>query len=347
MFERLHHQRIAKILEAMNADLLTDMQCFFGGGTAISLQLQEYRESVDIDFLCSSDEGYKKLRIIVFDDFDGLFKIPVKRLRDVRIEKNKVSTLLEIDGASIKIELFKEIDPQIKGTILPTLKVPTLSREDLYAQKLMANGDRGGDRHVLSRDIIDLAMMLQSWGDIPLSAWNRAYKNYGNQLSRAFHGAVGMILDNDWLATCLSRMKMDMDLLRPIQHVLESAGSKLPLNEKESEEQKQRIQNLLLLKDKGAVEHSLWKRSNEVLKSTRIENINWVEVENKVALDGFLREGLDFWVISDVITQHSPGAVSPYRQEMLFKKIERFAKGLDFSNDEEMFLEDEFPKPKF
>ncbi|MEH0072719.1 nucleotidyl transferase AbiEii/AbiGii toxin family protein [Pannonibacter sp. Pt2-lr] len=38
----------------------------FGGGTAIVLQLDEYRESVDIDFLCASQEGYRLIRQAVF-----------------------------------------------------------------------------------------------------------------------------------------------------------------------------------------------------------------------------------------------------------------------------------------
>ena len=52
-FERPHHQRIAQVLCALNAPLLRDNHCLFGGGTAIALRYGEYRESVDIDFLVS------------------------------------------------------------------------------------------------------------------------------------------------------------------------------------------------------------------------------------------------------------------------------------------------------
>jgi hypothetical protein len=55
MFERPHHQRIATLLQAFDADLLLQANCYFAGGTAIVLSLGEYRESLDVDFLCASN----------------------------------------------------------------------------------------------------------------------------------------------------------------------------------------------------------------------------------------------------------------------------------------------------
>ena len=65
MFERPHHQRIAQVLEALDASLLLKHRCLFGGGTAIALTHGEYRESVDIDFICSSVDGYREIRGLV------------------------------------------------------------------------------------------------------------------------------------------------------------------------------------------------------------------------------------------------------------------------------------------
>ncbi|MEO9632426.1 MAG: nucleotidyl transferase AbiEii/AbiGii toxin family protein [Sulfitobacter sp.] len=62
MFQRKHHNDILNALRCLDGDLLLDAECYFGGGTAIVLNLGEYRESVDIDFLCASKEGYRKLR---------------------------------------------------------------------------------------------------------------------------------------------------------------------------------------------------------------------------------------------------------------------------------------------
>lgn len=52
-----HHRHIAVVLSALNADLLHDLGCCFGDGTAIALLYGEYREFVDIDFIISSQVG--------------------------------------------------------------------------------------------------------------------------------------------------------------------------------------------------------------------------------------------------------------------------------------------------
>ena len=59
MFKRAHHNRILQVLQAFDPSVLSEAKCYFGGGTAIVLQLEEYRESVDIDFLCSDIEAYR------------------------------------------------------------------------------------------------------------------------------------------------------------------------------------------------------------------------------------------------------------------------------------------------
>jgi len=62
LFERPHHQRITHILSAINAPLLRENNCLFGGDTVIALRYGEYRESVDVDFLVSDVASYRNLR---------------------------------------------------------------------------------------------------------------------------------------------------------------------------------------------------------------------------------------------------------------------------------------------
>lgn len=62
LFRRRHHNVILHVLRCLNGDFLREAECYFVGGTAMVLELGEYRESVDIDFLCASEEGYRKLR---------------------------------------------------------------------------------------------------------------------------------------------------------------------------------------------------------------------------------------------------------------------------------------------
>lgn len=80
MFERAHHQRIARVLDALDGQLLREAHCLFGGGTAIALRFGEYRESVDMDFLVSDVASYRNLRQLLTGPagFAGLLRAGLK-----------------------------------------------------------------------------------------------------------------------------------------------------------------------------------------------------------------------------------------------------------------------------
>lgn len=42
LFRRRHHNDILRALRSLNGELLADAECYFGGGTAIVLNLDEY-----------------------------------------------------------------------------------------------------------------------------------------------------------------------------------------------------------------------------------------------------------------------------------------------------------------
>jgi hypothetical protein len=71
MFNRPHHQRIAKVLESLDADLLKQHNCLFAGGTAIALRYGEYRESVDMDFWSLK---YRHTAICAIQSVNRVFK---------------------------------------------------------------------------------------------------------------------------------------------------------------------------------------------------------------------------------------------------------------------------------
>ena len=165
MFERPHHRRIAAILHALDADLLARNACLFGGGTAIALSHGEYRESVDIDFLVSNPAGYRALRQLLTGPkgvqaiarAEGLLEAG----RAVRADQYGIRTLLRTEGNDIKLEIVNEgriaLDPPGENDRL--CGVATLAPVDRVATKLLANSDRWADDAVMSRDLIDLAMM--------------------------------------------------------------------------------------------------------------------------------------------------------------------------------------------
>jgi len=221
MFDRPHHQRIEKVLHAFNCDLLGQTECYFGGGTAIVLSLAEYRESLGIDFLCASNEGYRLLRNTISPGSLGaLLKEPIQHLREVRADRYGIRTILEVDGTPIKVEIVSEARIAIQGSQHPVFRVPTLSLEDMYAEKLLANADRGLDKATMSRDIIDLAMMIDNWGEIPNSSWEKVKTAYGEHVVKAFRSSLEMVCNRDYLKLCLQKMHMDEGLVDRIPMVL-------------------------------------------------------------------------------------------------------------------------------
>ena len=61
-FKRPRHQLIQAALGQFDSDFLTRHRIYFGGGTRISMELDEYRESVDIDFLRPDKASYRAVR---------------------------------------------------------------------------------------------------------------------------------------------------------------------------------------------------------------------------------------------------------------------------------------------
>lgn len=221
MFRRPHHNAILTALTSFDGDLLQSAECYFGGETAIVRSLDEYRESIDIDFMCTSREGYRMLREITWDrGFEGLIKpsMPIKTLRSLRTDQYGIRTIIQPVGIDtpIKFEIVRENRISLSGAVDARLGVPQLARDDMYTEKLLANADRWPDRAVLSRDIIDLSIMISRWGPIPEAAWEKARTAYGVTADEAYGKAVDHIRDRDELRRCMRELSIDPALLDEI-----------------------------------------------------------------------------------------------------------------------------------
>jgi hypothetical protein len=109
MFERAHHRRIHAVLCDMDPDFLRSAGCCFAGGTCLALQLGEYRESVDIDFLCASTAGYRAIRSTVSEASLGeLFRVTPRLLREVRADRYGIRTAVDVEGVPIRFEVVLE-----------------------------------------------------------------------------------------------------------------------------------------------------------------------------------------------------------------------------------------------
>jgi hypothetical protein len=81
--------------------------------------------------------------------------------RELRADQYGLRTLVRVDGVAIKLEVVHEARFVLEapGAADALCGVPTLTPLDMATSKLLANSDRWRDDAVLSRDLIDLAMM--------------------------------------------------------------------------------------------------------------------------------------------------------------------------------------------
>ena len=177
----------------MRTDFLMDSRCWFAGGTAIVMKHGEYRLSLDIDFLCSSQEGYRALRqTMTARGAAGLFDRPLVALREARCDQYGLRTMVEVEGRPFRLEIVRESRIEIEGAYDADLGCPLLSVDDQFAEKLLANSDRGRDPSVCYRDAFDLGMLiLGQGGRVPPAASDKAVAAYGDDVWRDARQVVG------------------------------------------------------------------------------------------------------------------------------------------------------------
>ncbi len=216
MFTRLHHQRIAKVLESLDADLLKRHNCLFAGGTAIALRYGEYRESVDIDFLVSDLSSYRYLRNLVREQgLQALMKSTAAgqlQTLDIRSDQYGIRTKVFVEGKPIKFQMVLEgriglAKPGKKDSILG---VATLTKLDMATSKLLANSDRGLGMGMHCRDAIDLAMLNLSKPEFA-EATTKAEVAYGEAILKDLAKVMGMLGEaNGLLERCVKAMDVSV-----------------------------------------------------------------------------------------------------------------------------------------
>lgn len=215
MFERPHHQRIAHVLESLDAELLRAHGCWFGGGTAIVLRLGEFRESLDIDFLVSDADGYRELRQRLRGATDlsplsrrGAMALPL--VRELRADQYGLRGFVDIGPQPVKFEIVSEgrfaLAPP--GSTDNVCGVSSLRWSDLATSKLLANADRWRDDSTFSRDAIDLAYM-----NLPpralLAPLRKAVEAYGNGVATDMVRALSTVRERkDRLARCIAALSI-------------------------------------------------------------------------------------------------------------------------------------------
>lgn len=195
MFRRLHHQRVAEVLSMLDAPLLAEHHCWFGGGTAIVLANGEFRESIDIDFLVSDQPSYRGLRQIVRDrGFAALTTRELEVERTPTADGYGIRTSVLLAGVAIKFEIIREgrIELDTPSPDNEICGVRVLTRTDQVASKLLANDDRWADTSTFSRDLIDLAMMKPDNAALKAGA-RKAVDAYGRTVGESLNNAVNYL----------------------------------------------------------------------------------------------------------------------------------------------------------
>ena len=210
-FRRPHHRAVAALLAAMDAKFLARAQCWFGGGTQIALSLDEYRESRDIDFLCSSREGFRLVRETVTEKSLGAAALkPIALARELRADRDGVRGFLMHGDARIKFEIVLEarFQLQLPGDADCVCGIATLTPLDMTTSKLLANSDRWADDSAASRDLIDLAMM-QPRAKLLKQAIEKAQCAYGESVEADLTRAIGQLLGREGrLERCMAAMRI-------------------------------------------------------------------------------------------------------------------------------------------
>jgi Nucleotidyl transferase AbiEii toxin, Type IV TA system len=216
MFRRESHQSVLAVLSFLRADKLSSCRALFGGGTRIVLDLGEYRESEDVDFLCSDPEGYAEIRFAAATGgFAALFTAEGLRElqfpREMRVDQYGIRFAVVHGARSLKIEIIREarisLDPGSRPGWSP---VDCLSVPDCYAEKLLANSDRWADRQILSRDLIDLAALRARIGPIPAESWKKAELAYRSAAPDDLRKALALLLgDAGYRERCFQGLRIE------------------------------------------------------------------------------------------------------------------------------------------
>lgn len=181
MFNLEHHNKILKILNAFNPEVLKKSSAYFCGGTLLALEYDEYRLSKDIDFLFPYiTENYKYLRNLVYDEgITALFQSTTDiLLGESTINQYGIRFPVAVSGTNIKVEIVANGTFTLDPPVYPQwANIPCLSISDRFTSKLMANADRWNDSSTQSRDLIDLAVLRVN-NEIPAQAIAKAEETY-------------------------------------------------------------------------------------------------------------------------------------------------------------------------
>ena len=209
-FRRPWHRLVGQVLESLNGELLARARCWFGAGTRVAMELGEFRESVAVDFLCADRVGYRVLRSTVTQSSLGdMASRALDLMRDIRADMYGIRTFLRVDGQPVKFEVIFEGRIPLSGEARSPFPVEVLARSSCFAEKLLANADRGRDPSANARDVIDLAFMAANWPEEDLrTGMATAQSAYGDVVRRELDAVLSSLDDAHYRQRCLDALSV-------------------------------------------------------------------------------------------------------------------------------------------
>ena len=206
-----HHEAIRHALKKFNQSYLSEHNILFGGGTRIALELDEYRTSIDIDFLCPNKESYRAVRSqATSNSLGNLLSTPLTFVREIRMDRDAVRTVIESKGRKIKLEIVAFDNYNLKAAKELKWGVPIIDTDSCFITKLLANADRY--REPVKKDIIDLIKMYKAWGTPGDFVWDEVDSHYGSAGEKSLLDALDMVCDKpDVLNTTFDVCKISTD----------------------------------------------------------------------------------------------------------------------------------------
>jgi len=217
-YELSRHRAIESVLSILNVDFIKAHGILFCGGTRLTLENNEYRESLDIDFVPKNLKLFSDLRqeftkngarnLFIDEKMNANEISPVN---EFRIDRYGIRFIVKTLCCPVKFEIFSEDRLSFSDAVFTgagELSIPATAMKDQFAAKFISNCDRVFDRSTFLKDFVDLSILMNRYPELSNYAFRVASDIYGEKHIRAsVSKGVQMMQGNGW-AECIERLNI-------------------------------------------------------------------------------------------------------------------------------------------
>ena len=148
------------ILDNLNSDIFTLSNLLWGGGSLLSTEADNYRLSLDIDFIANENDYDLFYEWMLDHNPQDLFN-PKSKISTGNVRRDRIGIRFPVvsEDTTIKFEIIAEERFTLDIPKATPNQIPKLTKDDRIVSKLFANRDRWIDPSSYCRDLIDLAVL--------------------------------------------------------------------------------------------------------------------------------------------------------------------------------------------